>query len=129
MRNYDFKNLKTNTLDLIDNFFATHSVNDLFTAEDIGLNGAQCACFVKAEIFEIVGTVEIWYKIDEDTKKRGEANVYKLLEMPYQIREAVLLSKIDSIARKVEFAKMKIACFSEDLRKYADEIDRLNAMR
>lgn len=129
MRNYDFKNLKTDTLDIIDKFFATHSVDTPFTAEDIGLHGSQCACFVRAEIFEVVGSVEIWYKVDEDTMKRGEAKVYRLLEMPYQIREAVLLSKIENITRKVNLAKMNITFLSDHLRRYADEIDRLNAMR
>lgn len=129
MRNYNFENLKSETLDIIDSFFATHSVETPFTANEIGLHGSQCACFVRAEIFEIVGSVDVWCKVDEDTMKRFEANVYRLREMPYQIREAVLLSKIENVTRKANLAKGNIAWLSDSLREYANEIDRLNAMR
>lgn len=129
MRNYNFENLKANTLDIIDNFFAIHDVETPFTANDIGLHGSQCACFVRAEIFEVVGSVEVWYKIDEDTMKRGEAKIYRLREMPYEIREAVLISKINNIAKKVNNTKSCISLLSDSLREYANEIDKLNAMR
>lgn len=47
-----------------------------FKASDVGLSGATLKVLCDFGYVRIIDSVEIWYRVNDDTMKRGYANVY-----------------------------------------------------
>ena len=93
-----------NVLNILENTRG-NSDNLEFKASEVGLKGAQMRVLMDMRIVKVVRTEECWFKIDEDTMKRGSVNVYS-----FDVEVSELMDEIRKEKRKKiyeEIAKLK----------------------
>ena len=66
-----------------------------FKASEIGLKGAQMRVLMRYNVVKVVRTEECWFKVDEDTMKKGSVNVYM-----FDTEVSDLLAQVKEMKRK-----------------------------
>lgn len=80
-----------------------------FKASEVGLKGAQMNVLTQYHIVKVVRTEESWFKVDENTMKKGSVNVYM-----FDTDVSDLLAQIKEIKRRellqgIQYHKGQIA--------------------
>lgn len=83
-----------------------------FKASEVGLKGAQMRVLMDCHVVKVVRTEECWFKVDEDTMKKGSVNVYAfdtdvsdLLAQAKEMKREQLLAQIEH--RKEQIAELE----------------------
>ena len=77
-----------------------------FKASEVGLKGAQMRVLMDYNVVKVIRTEECWFKIDEDTMKKGSVNVYvfdtEVSDLLAQVKEMKRRKLLEEIERHKE---------------------------
>ena len=90
-----------------------------FKASDLGFNG-NALCGLKGYGFlKIIGKEECWYKIDDETMKKGYTNIYRfrLADVDPKLFEDIKEAKVQKIEKRIERLKASLLNAYNELDK------------
>jgi hypothetical protein len=93
-----------------------------FVASEVNVAGATLMSLCKMGLIKVVGTRETWVKINEDTMKRRDVNVYEFKMLPSQFIAEVR----HCILRGIE---TEMLCISSRIQALNEEYEELSRMR
>lgn len=80
-----------------------------FKASEVGLKGAQVSALQNYGIIKVIRTEEVWFKIDEDTMKKGSVNVYVFDTDVSELMAEIKSHKIKELYKRIEAHEQAIA--------------------
>lgn len=88
-----------------------------FKASEVGLKGAQMRTLVDKKIVKVVRTEECWFKINEDTMKKGSVNVYSFDVDVSELMNEVHNFKKREICREIAKLEARICELENELNE------------
>lgn len=93
----------------------------VFKAKDLDFSGSLCASLVEYGFLKVDRVEECWYKINDDTMKRGSVNVYVFSMTSNEVNTVM-----ESLRRyKVETVEERISTLKEQLAKAYDDLNNI----
>lgn len=99
-------NILMNALDNLTTGYIEGKVK--FTASDVDVAGATLMSLCKMGLLKVVGTKETWVKINEDTMKKQNVNIYEFKMLPSQFIAEVRKNILREIENEMFFVTEKI---------------------
>lgn len=88
-----------------------------FKASEVGLKGAQMSVLMSMGVVKVIRTEECWFKIDEDTMKRGSVNVYSFDVDVSELMNEVRKEKRKQICEEIEMLEARIYELTNELNR------------
>ena len=88
-----------------------------FKASEVGLKGPQMRVLMDMRVVKVVRTEECWFKVDEDTMKRGSVNVYSFDVEVSELMNEVRKAKRKEICEEIASLEARIYELTNELNK------------
>ena len=90
-----------------------------FKAKELNLNGNILTNMAGLGFIRIDHQEECWYRVDDETMKKGRINVYEFdyAEIPDNIFERIRDEKVNKVERRIECLKAQLAKAYEALEE------------
>ena len=90
----------------------------VFKAKDLDFSGSLCASLVDYGFLKVDRVEDCWYKINDDTMKRGSVSVYVFsmtLDEVNTVIESLKKYKVETIEKRISALKEQLAKAYDDL--------------